>query len=83
MLLKYISRIFIPKKTEQNISAKFDNQPDTMNYFGVIAFELAKFAKINIVCSVTKIFFNESSSNFVILFVGILSWPSSMTSQNY
>ena len=37
----------------QNISAKFDNQPDPMKLFGVMALELAKIAKINRVCSVT------------------------------
>ena len=38
----------------QNVSAKFDNQPDPMKHFGVMALELAKFAKIN--RSVTRIF---------------------------
>ena len=37
----------------QNIAAKFDNQPDPMKLFGVMALELAKFAKINGVLSVT------------------------------
>ena len=37
----------------QNISAKFDNQPDPIKHFGVMALELAKFAKINRVHSVT------------------------------
>jgi len=37
----------------QNISAKFDNQPDPMKRFGVMALEFAKFAKINRVRSVT------------------------------
>mgnify|MGYP000117923167 CR=1 FL=1 len=37
----------------QNISAKFDNQPDPLKDFGVMALELAKIAKINLVCSVT------------------------------
>jgi len=41
----------------QNISANFDNQPDPIKHFGVMALELAKFAKIN----------------FVTLFVGIIS----------
>jgi len=36
----------------QNISAKFNNQPDPMKHFGVLALELAKFAKINLVRSV-------------------------------
>jgi len=35
-----------------------------MKHFGVMALELAKFAKINRVRSVTWIFFNGSSSNF-------------------
>ena len=64
-----------------NILAKFNNQPDPMKHFGVMALELAKLPKINLVCSVTWIFFNGSSSNFVTLFVGIISWPSSITSQ--
>ena len=51
----------------QNISAKFDNQPDPIKHFGVH--------------SVTWIVFNGSSSNFVTLFVGIISWPSSVISQ--
>ena len=38
----------------QNISVKFDNQPDPMKHFGVMALELAKFAKIN--RSVSRIF---------------------------
>ena len=54
----------------KNISAKFDNQPDPMKHFGVMALELAKIAKINSVRSVTWVFFNGSSSNFVTLFVG-------------
>jgi len=37
----------------QNIAAKFDNQPDPMKLFGVMALELAKFAKINRVRSIT------------------------------
>jgi len=37
----------------QNISAKFDNQSDPMKHFGVMALELAKFAKINSLHSVT------------------------------
>ena len=41
----------------QYISAKFDNQPDPMKHFGVMALELAKIAKINRVRSVTWIFF--------------------------
>ena len=60
----------------QNISAKFDNQPDSIKHFGVMAIELAKIAKINLVRSVTWIFFNGSSSNFVTLFVSLISWPS-------
>ena len=39
-----------------------------------MALELAKIAKINLVRSVTWIFFNGLSSNFVTLFVGIISW---------
>ena len=65
----------------QNISAKFDNQPDPMKHFGVMALELAKIARINLVRSLTSIFFNGSSSNFVTLFVSIISWPSLITSQ--
>ena len=65
----------------QNISAKFDTQPDPMKHFGVMALELAQFAKINCVWSVTWIFLNGSASNFVTLFVGTISWPSSTTSQ--
>ena len=65
----------------QNISAKLDNQPDPMKHFRVMALELAKFAKMNLVRSVTWILFNGSSLNFVILFVGIISWPSLITSQ--
>ena len=61
----------------QNISAKFDNQPDPMKNFGVMALE---FAKINRVRSVAWTFFNGSSSNFVTLFVGIIPWSSSITS---
>ena len=57
----------------QNISAKFDNQPDLIKHFGVMALELAKIAQINRVRSVTSIFFNGSSSIFVTLFVGIIS----------
>ena len=37
----------------QNVSTKFDNQPDPIKHFGVMALELAKFDKINLVCSVT------------------------------
>ena len=37
----------------QNISAMFENQPDPIKHFGVMAPELAKFAKINGVLSVT------------------------------
>jgi len=37
----------------QNTSAKFDNQPDPMKHFGVMALELAKYAKINRDRSVT------------------------------
>ena len=37
----------------QNISAKFDIQPDPLKDFGVMALELAKIAKNNVVCSVT------------------------------
>ena len=40
----------------QNISAKFDNQPDHIKHFGVMALELAKIAKINLVRSDTKCF---------------------------
>ena len=60
----------------QNISAKFDNQPDPMKHFWVMVLELAKIDKINHVRSVTSICFNGSSSNFVTMFVGIISWPS-------
>ena len=38
---------------QQNVSAKFDNQPDPMKHFGVMVLELAKIAKINLVRSVT------------------------------
>ena len=62
----------------QNIPAKFDNQPDPIKHFGVMALELTKFAKINLVCSV---FFNGLSSNFLTLFVSIISWQSLLTSQ--
>ena len=37
----------------QNISAMFINQPDSIKHFSVMALELAKFAKINGVLSVT------------------------------
>ena len=37
----------------QNISAKFDKQPDPMKHFGVMALELDIIAKINRVRSVT------------------------------
>ena len=37
----------------QNISAKLYNQPDAMKHFGVMTLELAKFAKINRIRSVT------------------------------
>ena len=37
----------------QNIAAKFDNQPVPIKLFGVMALELAKFAKINRVRSIT------------------------------
>ena len=67
----------------QNISAKFDNQPDPIKHLAVMALELSKFVKINLVCSVIWIFFNGSSSKFVTLFVGIISWPSSITSQTH
>ena len=46
----------------QNISAKFDNQPDPIKHFGVIVHELAKISRV---CSLTWIFFNGSSSNLV------------------
>ena len=46
----------------QNISAKFDTQPDPIKHFGVMAIELSKIAKINRVRSVTWIYFNGSSS---------------------
>ena len=45
-----------------NLLAKFNNPPDPMKDFGVMALELAKIAKINLVCTVTSIFFNGSSS---------------------
>ena len=32
---------------------KFDSQPDPMKHFGVMALELSKMAKINLVRSVT------------------------------
>ena len=32
----------------QNIWGKFDNQPDPMKHFGVMAIELVKIAKINL-----------------------------------
>ena len=70
-------KIFVGKISR----AKFDNQPDPMKHFAVMALKLAKFAKINLVCSVTWIFCNGSSSNFVTLFVSIISWPSLITSQ--
>jgi len=31
----------------QNVSAKFDKQPDPIKHFGVMVLELAKFAKID------------------------------------
>ena len=65
----------------QNISAKFDNQPDPIKHFGVMALELAKFVKINRSRSVTWIFINGSSSNFVKMFGGKISRPSLITSQ--
>ena len=37
----------------QNISAKFDNQADPIKHVRVMALELAKIAKINLVCCVT------------------------------
>ena len=55
----------------QNISAKFDNQPYPIKHLGVMALELAKFAKINRV----------RVSNLVIIFVGTLSPPHSITSE--
>ena len=64
----------------QNILAKFANQPDPIKHFGM-ALELAKMAKIYCVWSVTWIFVNRSSINFVTLFVSIISWPSLITSQ--
>ena len=33
----------------QNISTKFDNQPDPIKHFGVMTLELTKIAKINCV----------------------------------
>ena len=36
-----------------------------MKDFGVMALELAKIVKINLVCSVTWTFFNDTSSNLV------------------
>ena len=42
-----------------NLLAKFNNQSDPMKDFGVMALVVAK---INIVCTVTSIFFNGSSS---------------------
>ena len=58
------------------------NQPDPIKHFGVnLALELAKFAKINLVCSVTWIFFNRSSLNYLTLFVTTISWPISINSQ--
>ena len=44
----------------QRISAKFDNHPDPIKHFGVMVLVLAKFAKSNLVHSVTRIFFNGS-----------------------
>jgi len=35
--------------------AKFNNQPDPLKDLGVMALELAKIAKINLVCSVTAL----------------------------
>ena len=52
----------------QNIAAKFNNQPDLMKHFGVMALVLAKFAKISVVPSVTQMFFIGSSSNLVTMF---------------
>jgi len=49
----------------QNSSAKSNNQPDVMKHFRVMALEISKIAKINCVRSITLIFFNESSSNWV------------------
>ena len=48
-----------------NLLAKSNNQPDPMKQYRVIALELSKIAQINLVRSVTGIFFNESSSNLV------------------
>ena len=36
-----------------NLLAKFNNQPDAIKHFGVMALELTKIAKINLVRSVT------------------------------
>jgi len=46
-----------------------------------MALELANIAKINCVGAV--IFFNGPLSNFVILFVGIISWPSLITARSH
>jgi len=35
------------------VDKKFGNQPDPMKHFGVMTLEFAKFAKINLVHSVT------------------------------
>ena len=64
-----------------NLLAKFNNQPDPLKGIVVMVLELAKIAKINCVRSVTWIFFNGSSSNFVTLFVSIISWASLINSQ--
>ena len=46
----------------QNISGKFDNQPNPKYNFGAMAFELAKIAKI---IHVRSVLFKGSSSNLV------------------
>jgi len=64
--------------------AKSYNQPDAMKHFRDMALELSKIVKINLVHSV--IFFQWiiiklGVSNLVIMFVGIISPPHSITSQ--
>jgi len=56
----------------QNILAKFNNQPDPIKHFGVMALELAKIAKINLVRSDTQMFFIGSSSNLVTVFENVV-----------
>ena len=80
-LVYYYTGVFCDIVCKHNLLAKSNNQPDPMKHFSVMALDLSKIVQINLVLYVTCILFNGSSSNFVTLFVGIISWPSSITSQ--